>query len=918
MENKKQLVIVPPMSEPLQKLSEVLRGVVDEENIDISFIDDPKELAQFSGSAGQCLIVFSNPKKCATFLQENRFVLAKNHSKVILFTPKEIPAKTLIKFVKIGLTESILENSAPKTLLYKVKLLLRSIKTSSPQQTDKDQIVKSKTEAAQTAENKTEISIEKEAAAEDSLNYLTNDKGKNKKFKDENAEDYSDGLKGKNNYQEESIDTNWKSKRNTDIEASSEEEASTPKVEGDQSDIDMYYRGKRKKNLIEVAEEEEKRSKKMVAEDELVGTSKRKDLDEDLEPESSEKKKKKSNYVEEEEGTLAVKRKLDSLEIVDSTSEAKKEIPLSAEEKADLKRKELDEMDALIEAARKNQSMPAEDLGGHLKGKISLTDLTENEEPEIKEKKEYDNSELHKKEKQFDLDLLPGEVEARRKYEDQNSEDEKAPHDGVVDNIESNMASDKGSTDKISTLMIGEIGKEKNKNISENEIHELPKKKNLDIEEAFEESSKKSEIDQLEDASRESKGGSLNLDDIQEGKKKDKLDSEIVEPTKKALNKATQDEDDSPEETGAKAQGLSLVEDDDEHTASAADSLDAHMNFKKLDQSDDKSGDKKDKTHNGQVDKIDTYYRGGEAKKKDHSWDNLTGKTQTESHEITKTRKADENGHSLLKPDLGEQTIDYRQIKEEFEAMAGNGTSANGSTASSEQGHGLSDSEDEGSFKVVELDSRGFEFGIEVINLIYQKDSKPQDFYKKVSEELISEYKAYPVFFTFRPGDKKHTEVFDSFMYFGDSLVSLELKEWWINAKTEQVVFNDYFEKTMTTWLCRSIPSKSGNAPYWEDVELPSWAANELTDKKVEMIFPYFDGVDRMGVAVIIFPLGVVALKEKSIMTTLELARTVMLDSIQRKAVLSSDKSSDEEAPPAEKKNILSIFSGLFNRKKAG
>ena len=185
MENKKQLVIVPPMSEPLQKLNEVLQGIASDENMEISIVDDAKELAQFLGTSGQCLVAFSNAKKCATFLQENRFLLAKSHSKVILLTPKEIPAKTLIKFTKVGLTESILENSPPKTLLYKVKLLLRSIKTITPQ-LDKDQVVKSMLDPNQMAAAKGDDEVKSlEVEEEQGVNYLAEERAKFKKNQDE-------------------------------------------------------------------------------------------------------------------------------------------------------------------------------------------------------------------------------------------------------------------------------------------------------------------------------------------------------------------------------------------------------------------------------------------------------------------------------------------------------------------------------------------------------------------------------------------------------------------------------------------------------------------------------------------------------------------------------------------------------------
>ena len=103
MENKKQLVIIPPMSEALKKLNEVLQGITEDESVEISMIDDLKELTQFVASTGQCLILASNAKKCANFLQENKVILAKNHCKIILFTPKRYRPKLLSNLQKLVL-----------------------------------------------------------------------------------------------------------------------------------------------------------------------------------------------------------------------------------------------------------------------------------------------------------------------------------------------------------------------------------------------------------------------------------------------------------------------------------------------------------------------------------------------------------------------------------------------------------------------------------------------------------------------------------------------------------------------------------------------------------------------------------------------------------------------------------------------
>ena len=135
-------------------------------------------------------------------------------------------------------------------------------------------------------------------------------------------------------------------------------------------------------------------------------------------------------------------------------------------------------------------------------------------------------------------------------------------------------------------------------------------------------------------------------------------------------------------------------------------------------------------------------------------------------------------------------------------------------------------------------------------------------------KEMIKKYQGYPVFYTYKASESKHIETFESFSQSSSPSLTPELTEWWNTHKKDGPLFENYYLKTMTTWLCREIPNKAANGLHWEDVELPSWAANELSNKKVELVFPYFDGVDRMGFALVLFPNGIDAKKEKDIEIT--------------------------------------------------
>lgn len=906
MENRKQLIIIPPMSEPLQKLKEVLEGIANDENIEISIIDDLKELMQFVGSSGQCLIAFANAKKCATFLQENRFLIAKTHTKVILLTPKEIPAKTLIKFTKIGLTESILENSPPKTLLYKVKLLLRSIKTSGGSE-DKELAVKSiEASGAKEAAAKGEINTDKLQSEEGSVNFLAEERAKFKKGEGEvESVNYMENLKGKKTTQEEAIETHWKSKRKKDESLTSEEESDHSKVKTeDPSKIDMYYRGKKKNNEVDIYAEDDFKPRKRhdQPEEEEALLEQKSSLDLDLAPGDIEKRKK---LQQEEELDYDFKQSSKPFALEEAEEEKRRPV-MNEEEEEERKRQELNELEALFEEAKKRQAQKeVEDLGGHYKGKISNTTMDFDEQEETQEREDYDNSDLYSREKPLDFNLEPVEEE-RRKHRQEEEEQEEKERQAVSESLGGNLESEEGQTDHIETLMKGGAGVDRTKNIKTHDIQERERTKaqeeelaeegaklDLDLDPASPEyaKAKKTEEEQGLDEDQSSTDLDLSPASIEEREKKKSLQEE-----KEIQERAAQSK-------------LQLVDGDEAQRSSSTDAEEEDsVKLKKLDKVKASTDSDRERSSEGKTDKIDTYYRSGQAKKKDHDWDLDEKKNNLDLGLEKKAKRGPDGTQKKESVDLGEQTIDYRKIKEEFEAISrGEDPSDEAFSGSGARGRSSQDLEDD-SFKVIEVEPAGFDFAIEVLNLIYQKDIKADEFYKNISEEMQKTYKAFPVFYSFKPSDKKHTEVFDSILKLS---TDDHLRQWWMDHKKEEKLWEEAQSKTMPTWVCREMN--------WEDVELPTWASNELTTKKVEWIYPYYDGVDRMGLAVVYFPEGINPKQAKGIEVTLELARTLLLDSIQRKTA--DNRRDDDQAleePTGEKKTILNVFSGLFKGKKAG
>ncbi len=925
MENKKQFVVIPPLSEPLKKLNEVLEGVAVDENMEISIIDDLKELSQFVGSAGQCLLAFSNAKKCATFLQDNKIVLAKNHTKVILLTPKEIPAKTLLKFTKIGLTESILENSPPKTLLYKVKLLLRSIKSNIKPE-EKERVVKSLLDTNAIINNTEEVAVEKASTTEEeSVNYLAEERAKVTIEKDEETLDYLDNLKGKNSLQEEAIETHWRSKQKREgFTLDGEKESATSRIENtDDNTIDNYYRGKKKNNSLNLDPIDVDLYGKKIKPDDVEYNEEEKQKKQTNELDIASASSERTKYVQAEEEGYSLKNDSKKLDLDQFEEDNIEKVQRIEEDPLERKRRELLELDELIEAAKKRQAQAEkDDLGGYYKGKLSKTGEVEELEDNSIDKKEYDNSELELEEKREKLNLMDGEDDSRRGSDEEVDDHEKAKTKAKSDNIVENMSSDKGSTDKIDTYMRSEIDVDSSKNLATNEIDKQDAKKENEEVNDDDDNKRKIDLQNLNAIDLELEKEKSKNDDVSQ-RDRDNLGLE-VENKENQLNRSTLDPAEEEKELNSrkKESNLSpLDEEVDRQKEKLSIEDEEESALRKLKQTDiDLDQNSGNQTHTGKVDKIDTFYRGGDRKKTEHDWDNLNDRGNNINLNLQKAARLE--GETLKNnkfKDAGEQTIDYRKLKEEFDAISRGEGSASGDESSIARQNGLNDSDDEGTFKVVEVNSKGFEFGIKVVNLLYQKETKPIDIYKCVADEIAKQHKAYSVFYTYKTSEKKHIEIYDSFSNSSTPLMNDELKAWWHEHKKEENIFNDYFSKSMTTWICREISEKNSSNGFWEDVELPSWAQNELTTKKVELVFPYFDGIDRMGIALLFFPNGINPKDDKAIEVTLEMARSALLESIQRKLtpVINVEKKSEEEIESKDKGGIKNIFSGLFGRNKA-
>ncbi len=752
MENKKQLIIIPPMSEALKKLNEVLEGISGDENVEISMIDDLRELSQFIATTGQCLILASNAKKCATFLQDNKAMLAKHHCKTILFTPKEIPAKTLVKFTKIGLTESILENSPPKTFLYKVKLLLRSIKTAKPQD-DAEKSVKSLEAGKSLIEETSDHEIKDKLTAEE--NVIDMETGKKKK-NDENIEtvDYGTSFKGKIKSQEETIDTNWKSdkKKNAEVEYTEEENMT---AESDLESIDMYYRGKNKKidNLLDPVEDEFGKIKKFDTA-EIEEASSRKSNYADVIDEGSMKQKRFD--VDETQAPDEDKKSLVELELLAAAKKKNQDNDDLSDLGLSLKSKRTEDV---VEAA-KTRNVDLEDLGGYLKGNVTKT-LGEDLAPEAQAEKDYDNSEIEKDESpaDYDLDLLAADKKAKKKDNEETLDDN--THEGEVDQIDTNMIGTEGTVDKIRTRMNGlsdpdampkeEAGSELSYNGKKSKLNEDQQDdgKNEDDSLDLESASKKE---------RESQAA-LEEEDEEMDLRKAQTNLDLLPGDKDRNTEESSATDDKDRQSSALIE--KLKEEKDRKSQESDEDLD--LNYRSSDGSGLKDTSDGNQTHDGQVEKIDKFYRSGQSKKTEQNWDNLTDKKTTLELLPGKAKTSGMTTEAAASKDYGETTIDYRKLKEEFDMMSSGSSSVDSGAFRSINDTSISNNDDDGSFKVVEIDPKALDFSISIINSIYNKDIKAKQIFAMITDELVDNYHCYPVFYTYKLSDKK----------FSDAIISL-------------------------------------------------------------------------------------------------------------------------------------------------
>lgn len=895
--NAKPLIFIYPLSETMKKLKEAIEEISESEGVEVYEVDEISEISQLIPTVGQSLSIYGTPKKCAMSLKTLRKVNAKLNSKVLLINEKGIPRKTLDKFSKIGLTEFIQEPVAAKTLLYKVKLQLKSIVNEDS--TDEEESgVKSSGSTSEENEDSMYKSSNKNKndKDEDGLDYLTK-KGPKNKLEVEAIEEE----KKKKNYNEEDIESNWQGKVKKEEESYEEEESLEEESEKEES-IDGYLRGKKEKEELSLEEDEKQKNKYKdeILESHLKGKLKLDDLDE---PEEVPKKA-EDTFLDIEEKTKQLQ-----LEAEKNSSYYKGKIKKHANEEED---------DELGRTENDSNLLVDEEDADYLE--------KESEEEQVNKKKKSETQELDIedndiKQEHIDEDEEEGITSKKDNYLEED--DKKSPNESEVEHLESEDELGEGSTDKIDKYLRGGKAK-KDEEVDEEDSKDLKTKSEELIIDNKENKSKEDQEEDLDDKDYKNEK-EIHLLDEEENEEHTHDDQESVSD-KEFLEKKKSTEldlEDSLKDKNHKD------EDSTEYRSNNPKDNESEEEKEQRKKNQHEEKESKNKAHEGQVDdltkenlkanskveKIQTHYS-SEASVSHIDDDWTFGKSDKKREEEESRKNSEDTLTYGEKVDLGEQTIDYRKLKDEFGGITidreGNnlkktgpkyygGDSAKKRTTptyyrddeeivDTEEIEEIEDEEEDSSDIIYEPNSKGLEHVIRVLNFYNSSDLAEEQTYKYIAKVIQTNFNGEVALFYYNEKKGRVTEATNSLNLLSE-----------IEKEEKKPIWEDLISKYRSTW---------------KDTKLPSWSDETFQDSNIQFIYPYFEGTSLMGFSVTWFTSEFDEKRCKELEVTLETLRGFLISNFRKN--LNSGKYEGTETKKETKASpVKSFFGKLFGRKTA-
>ena len=889
MDAVKPLIFIHPLSPTLKKLKEVSEENAEADGVEIYEIDDINEFNQLFPTVGQSLCLFSDPKKCAKALQTNKKTMQKIHSKIILISPKKIPPKTLEKFDKVGLTECITEPVAPKTLMYKVKLQLRSIKSQSA---DDDEDEEKKFSKDEKSEVESEDSYyrgkkdKKELEEEESIDYR-----QRYEKKEDNEEDNEEDAGSHGDSQE----SHWKGKVNQEEELDKEKEK---KEKYKEEAIDTHYKGKSKKTDL--------------------------DIDDDL-----YKKDKKENDLEDDDEFDDIKKSL-ALEIEEEGHSYNKD---KAEEEDPFEERKKDKsLDLEFEKDDKKKKSNPDHMQSHMKGKLSETSQKEDHDAHESERDHLEDDKMRgelegpgpeedegnigsRGNKNLDISSEEDSKKSKSNYEEI---DGKLKHDGEAIHDDNSPLSDeqKRKSKNIEKYIKGSLS-----HLEEEQEEDdlIDNEKQLDLESSPEEADPNIGVDEEEQEERK-KDKKLALDKEEDLKKTrskeeeeekekqraDRTSSSSSKPTDNETEKKKREEEKDYNKTSSNG----LIEEDTESERQRAEKEESEKKSNRRDGYSSNEGKTKEAQRaDNRADQIKKHYKGKGNKHEEQGWGNLHQR-QAKQDEDFGERKSDQNGQESyddLKKDhsskeeeidnekedgpsysidqkesknagelhyandeLGEQTIDYEKLKDEYESIPYDlkskvkiSTEYEGSDKSQ---NGVSITEGKKSSSPVEQDGEQSTH----IGLDSSLEELDQEGSTNEAGEEDTVYEPFPCGLD---------EVIQIQSFYSDNTTKIDQLLIHIAQKIHELqsgltTFYSYKKgiKEPVLMLCPFediVPSQKDSEtheiweelkgiklPFWQQMKLPAWSDKTFQDKELDFYYPYYENGELMGFAVVYFTKG--------------------------------------------------------------
>lgn len=937
-----------------------MQETAESDGVELYEIDDIGEFNQLFPTIGQSVAIFADPKKCAKGLQSNKKAIQKLHSKVILLSTKPIPKKTLEKFDKVGLTECIIEPVVPKTLLYKVKLHLRSIISKEEQEEQTKSFSKSDDKNEKEEQDLTTRKFSSQSDKkndEDSLSYQQNKLKTNDSSTDDDAS---------SSYYDEEIETHWKGKNASLDESAWSDPEEKKKGKYQEDSLDGYYKGKVKKHHLEFEEDDEHTASKENTE-----------------------------YLEDEINNL--KKDL-LLEVEEDLTKAKND-PTLAEEEAekDQKKKSLA---ISLESVDKAPVKKVDQIDSYLKGQSSFQDGNDDLNDAAESMREH-----------LKNDPMTGQLSAPLTDEEEYTRAKGARPLSLIQDEEENEKSTTDHSQGLSDKMIhdGQV-------IHDKEADDLTgnkKRKAEQIEKYIKGSlSHRSPLDDDDEMIDNEEDLIIDPIEMEDEVKRSSIELQVADEIDLADDapQAQHDELSTPflpprldvekEEKDARSSGYSENNRSGVHSNSArTDQIDdeqtsrtqyreGDLNDKYSHQSDDpinksvdeghlsgeglqdKENKKKAQLADNRADKIQKYYKGrgnshqqqgwGNLHQQDHDlladfeknptpqnteqqeqWENTADELQygtddqkKNSGEFVQNEKEKGNSGELIynETSLGEQTIDYKKLKEQFDAIpyglkdkgnkygnydptkkeagyqfeSGDAKKnqvpdiASGSNQSSydpflkdvppdilaqrleERAQLEKEQEDEdASDTIYEPRPQGLDEVIKISGLYLSKQENFRQRLELVAHKALEKFGGYISFYLKKPDSQYYDEVFVSYFDLANVIIDESKIQSWNSLK--EIKF-----------------------PFWLQMTLPTWSDNTFQDQDCEFFYPFTENQVKLGFAVVHFTEGFNAENSPHLEVFLDALRGFFIEQHQQE-IHSGQK-------PMPKKDEVNSSKGLFGR----